>query len=101
MVSVFHLIINRTTGWLGLLGALLFVACSPDRYSKSTPRISARSGELIYRQDCARCHGDHGQGVAGKYDETLHGEQSVDSLTRYIHRTMPEDRRQKASEPDA
>ncbi len=101
MVSVFHLITNRTTGWLGLLGALLFVACSPDRYSKSTPRISARSGELIYRQDCARCHGDHGQGVAGKYDETLHGEQSVDSLTRYIHRTMPEDRRQKASEPDA
>ena len=61
----------------------------------------ARSGETIYREDCARCHGPRGEGVAGKHDETLHGEQSVESLTRYIHRTMPDDRKDKTPEAEA
>ena len=61
----------------------------------------ARSGETIYREDCARCHGPRGEGVAGKYDETLHGEQSVASLARYIHRTMPDDRKEKTPEAEA
>ena len=39
--------------------------------------------------------------MAGKYDETLHGEQSVASLARYIHRTMPDDRKEKTPEAEA
>jgi len=48
-------------------------------------------GAAIYRQSCARCHGDSGEGVKGKYDEALYGDWSVAKLTRIISKTMPED----------
>ncbi|MEN9676957.1 MAG: hypothetical protein RIS76_2853 [Verrucomicrobiota bacterium] len=53
---------------------------------------AAPSGEQIYRRLCVECHGERGEGVAGKYDETLHGERSVEALARLIDRTMPEDK---------
>lgn len=40
---------------------------------------------------CASCHGDKGQGVIDKYDEPLHGNRSVEALTKRIARTMPDD----------
>lgn len=48
-------------------------------------------GAAIYREQCASCHGGRGEGVAGKYDETLYGERSIESLTRYIDKNMPEE----------
>lgn len=48
-------------------------------------------GAAIYREQCASCHGPRGEGVAGKYDETLYGERSIESLARYIERNMPEE----------
>lgn len=48
------------------------------------------SGEAIYREMCANCHGPKGEGVADKYDEPLYGDRSLKSLTRLIDRTMPE-----------
>jgi hypothetical protein len=47
------------------------------------------------------CHGDAGQGVAGKADEALYGERSVESLARYIERNMPEDAPGTCTGPDA
>ncbi len=49
------------------------------------------TGEQIYAQHCASCHGEKGEGVKGEADEPLYGNRSLDSLTRYIHRRMPED----------
>lgn len=49
------------------------------------------SGRDIYRQQCAKCHGRHGEGVKDKYDDALHGDRSLENLTRYINKSMPED----------
>ncbi|MBL9134957.1 MAG: DUF1592 domain-containing protein [Verrucomicrobiales bacterium] len=51
----------------------------------------SKAGATIYRKLCAECHGPKGEGVAGKYDEALYGEKSVEALARLIDRTMPED----------
>lgn len=48
-------------------------------------------GKAIYENQCANCHGDQGEGVAEEYDEPLYGNRSLESLTRRIVRTMPED----------
>ena len=57
-----------------------------------TARAQQRTGQVIYSELCASCHGDKGQGVAGKYDEPLYGEKSVEALARYIDRTMPDEK---------
>jgi cytochrome c553 len=50
-----------------------------------------RDGAQVYRQDCARCHGDSGEGTPEDYPRPLAGDKSVAELTRLIARTMPED----------
>ena len=55
----------------------------------------ALSGELIYANQCAKCHGDIGQGVADEYDEPLTGDWPIEKLVRVITRTMPEDEPKK------
>ena len=49
------------------------------------------AGREIYRQLCAKCHGPNGEGVKGKYEDALRGDRSLEKLTRYIDRTMPDD----------
>jgi mono/diheme cytochrome c family protein len=61
----------------------------------------APDGREIYRQQCVSCHGKNGEGVKGKYDDALHGDWSIEKLTRYIHRTMPEDAPEKCQGPEA
>lgn len=51
---------------------------------------SDSDGATTYRNRCAECHGDKGQGVKDKYDEPLIGNKTLAALTRYITRTMPE-----------
>jgi hypothetical protein len=58
-------------------------------------------GALIYRNTCLECHGKSGEGVAGKYDDPLHGERSLESLTKRIERTMPEGKEGTCVGPDA
>lgn len=48
------------------------------------------TGNAIYAMHCAACHGDHGEG-ADDAPDPLHGTRSIDALTRYIERRMPED----------
>ena len=55
----------------------------------------ARTGEVIFRDLCAKCHGPKGEGVADKYDEPLYGERSIASLTKLIDKTMPDEEPEK------
>lgn len=50
-----------------------------------------RTGEQIYRQQCASCHGAKGEGTDEHYPRALVGERSVSGLARLIAKTMPED----------
>ena len=48
-------------------------------------------GFEIFQEQCASCHGDRGQGSEDGYTEALSGDHSVEALTRYIEKAMPED----------
>lgn len=50
------------------------------------------SGEAIYRQRCACCHGPAGEGTKEHYAKPLAGRKSVAQLARYVAKNMPEDR---------
>ncbi len=54
-------------------------------------RAADRTGEQIYRQMCARCHGNSGEGTKDNYPRPLVGKRSVAQLARLIGKTMPED----------
>src|SRR5688572_21816717 len=81
--------------------AVLAVAClaacssqrSADKLTEPAPTASVKHppGATIYKSECARCHGKTGEGVKGEYDDALVGDWSVEKLTRYIAKNMPED----------
>ncbi len=83
----------------GVALGLAVVSCSSQ--NGGGVQTASLDGERIYREQCVRCHGANGEGVAGKHDETLYGEKSVESLSRLIARTMPEDREQKTRPDEA
>ncbi len=80
---------------------ILFLALLPHHGGAQTAQTTQRTGAAIYTELCVSCHGDSGQGVAGKYDESLYGEKSVAALARYIDRTMPEEAPEKCVGEDA
>jgi hypothetical protein len=56
------------------------------------PALAAdRSGEQIYRESCASCHGASGEGTLEEYPHPLIGERKVDALAKLIGKTMPSD----------
>jgi hypothetical protein len=59
------------------------------------------NGPRIYRSQCAKCHGRSGEGVKGKYDDALHGDWSIEKLTRYIDKNMPDDAPERCVGADA
>jgi hypothetical protein len=59
------------------------------------------AGRDIFRQECSKCHGRKGEGVKGKYEGPLRGERSLEKLTRYIERNMPDDNPGKLATGDA
>lgn len=61
----------------------------------------AQTGEQIYRQSCARCHGSRGEGVTDEYAKPLIGDRPLADLTKVIAETMPEDEPQKCVGDDA
>lgn len=63
--------------------------------------FAAPDGEKIYRETCATCHGEQGEGNDDEYDEALIGTRSVESLARLIHKTMPEDDESACEDEDA
>ncbi len=66
----------------------LFVVFSVPLAAAADP---VRSGEQIYRKQCASCHGASGEGTEDYYPRALIGDRSVTSLARFIAKTMPED----------
>ena len=78
--------------------ALLGLALRPAPLTGAEPSTAGRE---IYRKQCANCHGKKGEGVKGKYDDVLHGDWSLEKLTRYIDKNMPEDAPEKCVGADA
>ena len=60
-----------------------------------------QDGRTIYRQICVKCHGKIGEGVKGKYKDALVGDWSIEKLTRYIDKNMPDDDPGKCTGPNA
>jgi cytochrome c553 len=50
-----------------------------------------KSGEQIYQEQCARCHGMQGEGVKEEYSQPLQRRHSLDELRKIIDETMPAD----------
>jgi hypothetical protein len=68
--------------------ALAALCCSLFAARAAEPDVR---GQKVYRDTCAKCHGKNGEGVHGKYDDALVGDWSLEKLTRYISRNMPDD----------
>ncbi|MEZ6055640.1 MAG: DUF1592 domain-containing protein [Planctomycetaceae bacterium] len=51
---------------------------------------SMERGAVLYRQQCAKCHGANGEGVQDAFGDALVGDRSLKELTDLISRTMPE-----------
>src|SRR5689334_19933950 len=64
-------------------------------------RAAEPDGRAIYRELCASCHGKNGEGVKKKYPDALHGDWSLEKLTRYIDKNMPDDAPEKCVGEDA
>lgn len=77
----------------------LVLLCLTTVSLSAAPRTP--NGADIYRKLCVGCHGKAGEGVKGKYDDALHGDWSVEKLTRYIDKNMPEKAPEKCVGPDA
>ncbi|MCA9269029.1 MAG: c-type cytochrome, partial [Planctomycetales bacterium] len=56
------------------------------------PAEPAVRGQAIYRQQCASCHGEHGEGVAGKAEDSLYGDLPLAELAKVIDETMPDEK---------
>lgn len=60
-----------------------------------------RTGEQIYRQQCARCHGERGEGTAEHHPDPLVGDRHLGDLAKVIEETMPEDAPEQCVGDDA
>src|SRR5262245_48569132 len=69
---------------------LSLLALVPLLAARADAADDARTGEQIYKSDCARCHGPNGEGTK-RHKRRLEGDRSVAQLTSLIHKTMPED----------
>src|SRR5262245_945724 len=81
-------------GWLPLL-------CIAFSSAELQSAERQPDGRAIYRQLCAKCHGKNGEGVKGKYKDALVGDWSIEKLTRYIDKNMPDDDPEKCVGADA
>ena len=82
------------TRWLSLVSLVLIgfsALAAPKRLT----------GREIYTQQCASCHGKNGEGVNGKFDGPLQGNRTLEKLSGYIDRNMPEDDPDKLNAEDS
>ncbi|MGC1274722.1 MAG: DUF1592 domain-containing protein [Planctomycetaceae bacterium] len=64
----------------------------PVLLGTSSSRLAAEdiTGEQIWRESCAACHGEKGGGSADAYADPLVGDRPLAELTKVIDETMPE-----------
>lgn len=60
-----------------------------------------KAGQQVFKQKCARCHGENGEGTKKHFPHPLAGEKSRENLLAYIAQEMPEDRPGSLSDADA
>jgi cytochrome c553 len=83
------------------LGPLVLLALAVLMAPPQATADEGRTGEQIYRQRCASCHGAKGEGTDENYPRPLEGDRTVAQLSRLIARTMPKDAPEKCSAEDA
>jgi hypothetical protein len=92
--------VTRQTRHLHAFLLLLLLAGAAGLQGRLVSAEDPARGPAIYRRHCAKCHGRQGEGVKGKYDDALHGDWSIEKLTRFIEKTMPEDDPDKINGPE-
>src|SRR5437868_4769320 len=70
--------------WMLVLGTSAVVT------EHAVSAADGRTGEQIYTEQCASCHGKQGEG-SKEYGHPLVGDKSVGQLAKYIAKSMPED----------
>lgn len=88
-----------TSRFAAFVLALSIILCLPPDLTLADEVELA--GQQLFQARCAECHGQRGEGVAGKYPQPLAGELSLPELARLIHKTMPPEPREKCSESEA
>jgi hypothetical protein len=73
---------RRPCGW----AVLVLLAAAP-----ASRAADGRTGEQIYRAQCASCHGAAGEGTKDRAPKPLAGERSVPQLAALIAKSMPKD----------
>src|SRR5687768_6755146 len=101
VVLLFHYPVTERRMLIKSARSAFSLAFSATLFTTVSLRAIDRTGAEIYRADCVRCHGPAGEGVAEKHDEPLNGDRSLESLTRIIQRTMPEDSDTKSTPEEA
>jgi mono/diheme cytochrome c family protein len=66
-----------------------------------TMAADQRTGEQIYRQRCASCHGVSGEGTDDNYPHPLAGKKALPQLVRFIAKSMPKDDPKKCTAEEA
>ncbi|HMF12428.1 MAG TPA: c-type cytochrome [Gemmataceae bacterium] len=87
----------RSLAWLS--GLALLAASST--LAAGTVRAADPTGEQIFKQRCASCHGASGEGTEDEYPHPLAGERTVEQLAKFIAKSMPKNSEQKCSAADA
>jgi cytochrome c553 len=67
----------------------------------ATAAAEGKTGEQIYRQQCASCHGKAGEGTDENYPRALEGDRSLAQLARFIAKTMPKEAPRKCTAEEA
>ena len=95
---------HQLTGYLRFFCAMFLLTAafgfesradeSPDTLTAAPQQTELLArGADIYKNMCATCHGDNGEGVKdeyGKYHEKLAGDSTIGELSKLIHETMPD-----------
>jgi len=80
---------------------LTLLVCAASFSAGAARAADGRSGAEIYKQLCASCHGQNGEGVKAHYPQPLAGDKSVAELAELISKTMPEGDPEKCVGKDA
>lgn len=81
--------------------AVLAVSIVAGQVVQATAADEPNRGAVIYKEQCASCHGGKGEGVVDAYSNPLLGDRSIGELARYIEKTMPEGEPEKCVGGDA
>jgi hypothetical protein len=74
----------------GLACLCLALAAASASATATVATADDRTGEQIYRAECVRCHGAHGEGSA-EAKRALAGDKTTDQLAKLVTESMPED----------